>query len=155
MFFCVRSSFVAQVFFFLHVSRAEFEHNSILDHALLASIRMFEHKNPLSHELAMNFLILSHALMCAFLIYSTSLLFPSCLTRDFENQVFSIPYYRYVSDLWSACLNIIIQYHTSQLWSFWFTYMLLCLICYLWHKFSYFFIPHTWHSKSSFLDSIL
>ena len=63
------------------VSKCQF-FDSILLHALLTSICMFEHKKPISHKPAMNFLIYLRALVCAF------------LTPNIQNQVFSIPYYR-------------------------------------------------------------
>ena len=60
------------------------------------SFRMFEHKNPISYEPPMNFLIYSRALVCASLVFETSFLFLSCLMHGFQNNVFSISYYRVV-----------------------------------------------------------
>ena len=80
---CLPSSFVLQVWFFLHVSRPTIQNskfsNSILKHVPWTSIRMFEYKNQISHKPVINFLSYSRALVCAFLICVTRLLFPSCL----------------------------------------------------------------------------
>ena len=92
--------------------------NSISYIASLASIPMLEHKNLISYEPAMNFLIYLRALVCMFLICRKSLVSPSGLMPDFQNQVFSIPNYRLLHYL---------RYHTSQLRTFLFTYTLLCL----------------------------
>ena len=83
---CVLSIFDIQVCLF------DFQHHVFSDFisqiAPLISIRMFEHKNPISNERTMNFFINSHALVCPFLIYGTSLLFLSCLTPRLSKSHF-------------------------------------------------------------------
>ena len=68
----------------------------------------------------MNFLTNSHGLVCTFLICGTSLFFPSYLTSRVSN-----PYQILLFYLSFTCLDIKIQYHTSQLWRFWFTQALM------------------------------
>ena len=56
--------------------------------APLALSCLFENKNTISYVQRMIFFIYSLALVCAFHICGTSLHFPSCLTPNFQNQVF-------------------------------------------------------------------
>ena len=57
--------------------------------APLASIRIIEHKNPISDERPISFVIYLGALVCAFLINCTSLFFPSCISPQISNFNFS------------------------------------------------------------------
>ena len=61
----------------------------------LALIHIFEHKNPISYERAMNVLIYSCVVVCGFLICGTTLVFPSMLTPRLSKSRFKISSFRF------------------------------------------------------------
>ena len=138
------SSIVAQLWYFLHNSSSEFQNLifSILHDSLLhkASIRMFEHENPISHEPPMNILIVSCACKCLPQLWHNIGIFFISRHLSFKILIFKFHMIAcsisFDSHVWTQKSDIrgATYEHCNSLMRAW-----KCLPQ-LWHKFGIFFI---------------
>ena len=124
----MRSSFVAQVWFFLHASCSDFPNQVFsIPHPRLLFFLWLECLNTKIryHTCDLWTFWFTHALLCVCSSFVAHACFSLYVWRpEFQNQA---PYDNILHKLRFTCLNIIIRYHTSQQWIFLFTHALLCV----------------------------